>query len=108
MADASAMPMDNDVHQKMVATPVEPMTPAQCEHCASRDEKKEPTPCNGHCFSQGESANPANLVFGYAPLIAAVPVLTPFLSDVTGNAAPLPTINKSPPHFFTNSVVLRL
>ena len=88
MAYAASVPISHDEAMEMTMTPIEPMSPAHCEHCA-RIAKEQPIPmstgCAGHCLSR--NAGPVASVSATSQMMqvsAALPPSAPSLVTLDG------------------------
>lgn len=85
MAHAKAMPMSQQ-HEEMAMTPLEPMSPAHCEHCLLVTEQQSQSTesgCAGYCLSKAADTSRA-VVSTSQPFLAdaALPIATPVLVSV--------------------------
>ena len=111
MAYAASMPMPHDEAMEMTMSPIEPMSPAHCKHCA-RVAKEQPSPmstsCAGHCLSKGKDAI-ATFVFDAQSILseAALPPSLPVIVASADEGQSFAETNAPPvnsPH--TRTVVL--
>ncbi len=88
IAYAEAMPVQHDEVIEMNMTPLEPISPAHCEHCVHiGQENRSPMTgdCAGHCLSQASSSVAAvsntQALHTTAALPATVPNIVAFADD---------------------------
>lgn len=112
MAFAQGMEMPHEEHMEMTMTPIEPMSPAHCEHCAkvqsSDDHQSQQSGCAGHCFSQAHSTTTSTVSFNMPHVVAVTPMPITIAFDPQTNSIIAPHATAPPTSIHIDSIVLRL
>lgn len=113
MAFAQGMEMPHEDHMEITMTPMFPMSPAHCEHCAKvqssdGDQSQQRSGCAGHCFSQTHSTTTSTAAFNVPHVVAAtpMPITVAFTSQTTSVVSP--PAAAPPTSIHIDTIVLRL